>query len=585
MKPRSMKRSAALIATAALVVAACGGDDGDDADEAPTESETTDAPADTGDDADEPDTTDAPADTADTGDDADEPDTTADTGDDGAVEGADPTAILRYGQMRADSLDPIRQGVPCESTVLYTIFDTLVSLDSTGTPQPMLAESWEAMDGDVLRLNLRTDVTFHDGTPFDADAVVFNIDRVLNDPDSNIASQLTSVEGATVVDDSTVDLQLSGPAYAPTLAGLGDRAGMMASPTAVEAAGGSDDFSRAPVGAGPFRIEGDWAPRESASVRAVEDYWDPSAQNIAGIDFTELTQDWLNTLRAGDMDVVALQPLDIVAIEGDDDYKVTTGTTLTYRAFIMNETLEPFDDERVRQAVAHAIDREAIAQIQLQGIGEPSYQFVPPSSFAYDPALDDVYTYDPDRARELLAEAGYEDGLAIESAIGSSATSYVQTGELVQAQLAEVGIDMDLQLIDAAAAIPRLFNEGPDGTGDLPSSPFGGAATADPDAGLRNIFSAEGSFNAGGNEPPGLIDLLDEAASTVDPDERAALYQEANRIAVEGVWHGVPLFFEVSGTGTQDYVGGVDDAISACFAPQDFFRDVYISEGREPIDG
>lgn len=580
MKPRWRATCAVLVA-GALIAAACGGDD--DGDGAAVTTAPPETPGETTVPDDDGDTT-PPDDGDDNGDGDDDgtPDDTAAPPDPGVD--IDQTAILRYGQMRADSLDPIRQGVPCESTVLFPIFDTLVHIDPSGTPQPMLAESWESLDGNVLRLHLRDDVTFHDGTSFDADAVVFNIDRVLNDPDSNISSQISAVEGATAVDDVTVDIQLSSPAFASTLTSLGDRAGMMASPAAVEAAGSSEAFARAPVGAGPYRIDGEWIPRESASVLAAENYWDPSAQNLAGIDFTEFTQDQLNALRAGDMDVVALVPLDIVAIEGDTNYKITPGTTLTYRLFLMNETLPPFDDIRVRQAIAHAIDRETIADIQNLGLGGPAYQLVPETSMAYDPALDEIYPYDPDRARELLAEAGYADGLSIESAIGSSATSYIQTGELVQAQLAQVGIDMDLQLIDAAAAIPRLFSEGPDGTGDLPSSPFGGAATIDPDPGFRNIFAADGGFNAGGNEPEGLIALLDEAAASVDGDERARLYQEANRIAVEGVYHGVPIFFEVSATATQNYVGGVTEAISACFAPQGFFRDVFISAGRVPVD-
>lgn len=562
----------ALLLSVSLFAAACG-DDGDDS-SAPSDADTgSDDGSDAGDDGD-----------SDAGDsDAGDSDSDGDDATDGDGPAADTTAILRFGQMRADSLDPVREAVPCESTVLYTIFDTLVTLDAAGQPQPMLAESWEIIDDTILRLHLRDDVLFHDGTEMDAASVVFSLERVLNDPDSNISSQLDSVASVTEVDEVTVDLELSAPTFAATLANLGRRPGMIMSPTAFEAAGNSEAFSRAPVGTGPYRIEGDWSPRESASVRAAENYWDPSAQNLAGIDFTEFTQDQLNALRAGDMDVVALKPLDILSIEGDDSYKVTPGPSLTFRIFVMNETLEPFDDPLVRQAVAHAIDREAIADIQLQGLGGPAYQFVPEGSLAYDESLNELYPYDPDRARELLAEAGYADGLSIESAIGSSATSYVQTGELVQAQLAEVGIDMDLQLVDSATMVPALFSDGPDGTGALPSAPFGGGATQDPDFGFRNIFTAGGAFNAGENEPPGLVELLDEGAASLDPEERAEAYQEANRIGVEGVYHGVPLWFEVTATATQPYVGGVDQAISECVATQSFFRNVYISEGREAV--
>ncbi|HUF96623.1 MAG TPA: ABC transporter substrate-binding protein, partial [Ilumatobacter sp.] len=382
-------KTGVLFVAAATIASACGGDSDDES--TATTSGGGDTPATTA-GGDTPATTaggDTPATTAG----GDTPATTgggdapATTAAPESADEIDTAAVLRYGQFRVDSLDPIRQGVPCETSVLYPLFDTLVTIDLDGAPQPMLAESWELLDGNVLQLKLREDVTFHDGTPLNAEAVVFNIDRVLNDPESNISAQLASVQSVAAVDEFTVDLQLASAAAAPTLASLGDRAGMMISPTAYAAAGSSAAFSQAPVGAGPYRIEGSWAPRESGSIRAADGYWDPTAQHLAGVDFTEFTQDQLNALRAGDMDVVALAPLDISVIEGDNAFNLVTGPTSTMRIFVMNETIAPFDNLLVRQAIAHAIDRETIADIQLMGLGEAAYQPVPSTNFAYDPTL------------------------------------------------------------------------------------------------------------------------------------------------------------------------------------------------------
>ncbi|HEY8527912.1 MAG TPA: ABC transporter substrate-binding protein [Acidimicrobiales bacterium] len=491
----------------------------------------------------------------------------------------DRSAILKWGSMRAESLDPIRQVAGTEEVWLNAIFDTLLTISPIdGTIGPRLAEEWE-VDGQRIRLTLRDGVTFQDNTPFDAEAVKFNLDRVLSDPDSNIRSRIPQLARVRVVDDGTVDLELSEPTPLAVLMALTNRPGMMASPTAVREAGSSAAFSEAPVGCGMYRVEGAWHPRESLSVRAWDGYWDPDAQTLGGIDFTEVAMSQkVNALRSGSIDIASFEGFDVSALEQEDSIRLTVGPAPRGRGLTVNSTIAPLDDLRVRQAIAHAIDREAVVEALTSGYGEPRYQPFASDSPAYDPELDDLYTYDPDRARDLLAEAGYEDGLSFRSIVGGTATSYVTFGELLQAQLREVDIDMDLELVDQASTIPQLFEQD-----RAASAPIGGGATAaETDLFIRQYYLRDGAFNAGNTEVRGIRTLLRRAGASPDTDAARVHYREINRRVLEDLQQIIPVYAEAAITGHQDYVGGLTRAVLDTDINPELLRGIYITEGREP---
>ncbi|HEV8299018.1 MAG TPA: ABC transporter substrate-binding protein, partial [Acidimicrobiales bacterium] len=179
----------------------------------------------------------------------------------------DANAILKYGTMQAVSLDPVKQGTPCEVSQMRLIYDTLTQFDENNKLQPMLATSWTLDTPTQLTMKLRTDVKFQDGTPFDATAAKFNIDRVLSDPVSNIKGMLTMLDSVSVVDPSTIQFKMKIAAGGPLLAALADRSGMMISPTAYKALG-ADGFNKAPVGSGMYKVTGEWRPVESLSIRS-----------------------------------------------------------------------------------------------------------------------------------------------------------------------------------------------------------------------------------------------------------------------------------------------------------------------------
>jgi peptide/nickel transport system substrate-binding protein len=496
---------------------------------------------------------------------------------------SDPKAILQFGQMQGESYDPIRQ-VGVEYIQLYAIFDKLLSYSTNGTIEPQLATGYQAT-AEKVRLNLRTGVTFQDGTPFNAQAVQSSLNRVLHDPSSSIASNISMLSSVQIVDSHTVDLLLSEPSVQALLFQLADRPGMIVSPTAVAKAGSSANFSQKPVGAGPYAIHGAWFPREKMSVRAWPGYWNKSAQLLGGVDFTNVLEGaTVNAMRAGSVDVNVLAATDASALKGDPSVKVRTGPGDFIMGLNINLTKPPFNNLKVRQAVSHAINRVAVNQALTSGLGSPAFQFATSNSPAYDASLNSLNEYSPSKAKKLLKEAGYGKGLSFPAIIAATAAVYVQFGELIQSQLSEVGIKMDLQQINQADVIPMLW--GANGNhGTAISAPIGGGISL---AGVAQGFATQtlssGYENTGGYEVPGIAPILKAAASATTYAQSAALYKKANGIVTKNVCVMIPVFTPPSIIGIQDYVGGNPPAITANGLP-DFLRTMYISQGKKPISG
>jgi peptide/nickel transport system substrate-binding protein len=511
--------------------------------------------------------------------------TTTSSSSTGAAAKADLTAVLRYQGVVGPSQDPIHPQQTCEPLTLHAIYDALFDYDATGKLVPQLATSYEVRPNNVLRLSLRTGVQFQDNTPFNADAVAFNIDRVLNDPASTIKTTLADVQATTVVDQSTIDIQMKRAAVGRILPALADRAGMMASPQAVKAAGSSANFAKAPVGAGMYKVTGAINARQSMSVRRWDGYWDKSAQQLGGIDFTEIPfTSLVNAIQAKDADWVSPQSVaDGNSLKGKTDIRLYTNAGTQFRLLIMNETLPPFDNPRVREAVAYAINRPALAKALTQDTVKATYQEFPPTSAAYDPKLDQnpVFPFDQTKAKALLQQSGVSN-VTFDAYVGASATSFVQMGELIAAQLQQVGITMNVKTVDIATAFPTIFLQGPTKHGIAQAASYGGVATPDPDQQFHDHFLSDGSTNAGGNEAPGVRSLLEEAEATSDATARATIYRQANNLVTQQVQDGVPIFFDPAITAVQNYVGGVTKATQYCDSR---FRGVYISQGHTPVTG
>lgn len=490
----------------------------------------------------------------------------------------DPTAILKFGAMRGSSYDPMVVGTQTEYPQLNVIFDTLVSIDPlTNEVLPRIATKWD-IQTDRIRFTLRDGVTFQDGTPLDAAAVKFSIDRTIKDPESNIATRVPMLGSVEVVDPKTVDLVMAQPEPVPLLLQLADRTGMIVSPTAVKAAGNSLAFSAAPVGAGMYKVQGQWFPRESMSVRAWDGYWDKAAAKLGGIDFTEVAMAaQLNALRAGEVDMGSYQGADADSIKGQGNLRLTVGYTPLIKGLVINITQAPFDKLELRQAIAYAIDRDAAVKALTFGYGRPAYQMFAQESVAYDPALEGHYKYDVDKAKALLSSVGVSD-LKFDSIIGSTSAPYVAFGQFLQANLKKASINMNLELVDTSTVIKRLY-----GDFTTPSAPIatsGGVA----DTIIRLQLLNDGALNAGKIEVPGVRELVLKAAVAKTPKEAQTDYQAISKIQVDGVYSIIPVFNEPALLGYSEFVGGVTRGFADTDNSPEMFRGIYITQNKVPAD-
>ncbi len=513
--------TAALVA-AALVVTACGGSDDD---------------ADTDDDTEEP---------ADAGEGGDEPTDPGDSGDEGgtdepAADGefdTDATFIYAY-PIGVSRLDPHQASISQDGTTLFPAYDRIVHLSPQGDLIPGLAESWEfSEDGLTLTLNIREGVTFHDGATLDAEGVKTNLDRARNLEGSSVATDLGAISEVTVIDPQTVELTLSAPNVS-IIGSLADRAGIMVSPQALAVEVNLDEEM---VGAGPYRMT-DHTPGASTTYERFDDYWDTeNVPNVAGLEIRVIADQVarLNALRTGQINATQIGQNQVQEVEGDDSIEVQLNTELQYFYVVQNRARAGQDDLRVRQAMMHGLDREAICDALLFGLCQLTDQPFPPGYFAYDDSIDDVlYPYDPELARSLLDEAGVSD-LSVSMLIPAGLPTYPEMAEIIQAQWGELGIDVSIEPAEPTQLGELMFAQ--ESADDMLAS-WGGRP--DPAMTLNQRMSADGFANPGGHTTDSMTEAIEQSTSIGDPDERQAALQAGSREVAESVLEMVVLFPQI----------------------------------------
>ena len=460
----------------------------------------------------------------------------------------------------AGTLDPANQTSANSLAPATHIYDGLTTFEpGTTEPIPALATSWETSDdGTEWTFNLREGVTFHDGTDFNADAVVFNFERWfdLDHPNNQGPDQFiywgymfegfkqdgTSVmESIEKVDDFTVKMTLTRP-NAALLNTLTMENFRFASPTAVEEQG--DTYGTAEgqaVGTGPFEVT-EWIQEDHITLGRFDDYWGDAA-TLDEIVYTVIpdTSAAFLALQAGDIDALSMwaspSPDDIEAAKSDPNLQVVYNPGLNVGYLGLNHAKEWLQNLDVRLAINHAIDKQAIIDAIYPGDAVPASQFEPESLFGYNTAIED-YAYDPDLARELLAGSGVE--------IPDPATFYVMPvsrayypdpaaiGELIQAQLADVGINVEIT--SPAWPQPYLGDLQTDGSKhDLFMLGWVGD-NGDPDNFLCVFFCGAATTwdndGAGGGVAPDqeIADLLSAAVAETDFDTRVGLYETINQM-------------------------------------------------------
>lgn len=455
-----------------------------------------------------------------------------------------PPNVLVVGQIaEPQSLDPQHVSAVNDFRILMNVYDGLVRYkDGTLEVEPALATDWTiSEDGLEYTFNLREGVTFHDGSPLNAEAVKFSFERMINEdhpyhtgtfPLSFYFSAVASVEA---VDDSTVRFTLNEP-FAPFLSNLAYPAGLIVSKAAVEQHG--EDFDRNPSGTGAFKFA-EWQSNTRVVIERNPDYWDGPAP-LEAVVYRPITD--ANTrvaaMLAGEIDVMVEVPPDNVAtFEQSADYELYESAGPHLWFLILNAKEGPFQHQAARQAVNYAVDKQSLVENVLQGTATVAAGPTPPAfNWAYNEELD-PYPYDPDKARELLSEAGVEEGTDVTFYVtqgGSGMLDPVSMGTAIQADLEAVGLDVEIETYEWNTFL-GLVNPGLEGKADMAEMAW---MTNSPDTlpflALRTeAWPEQGGFNSGYYSNPEVDELLQKARTSTDQAERAALYKQMQEIVYE----------------------------------------------------
>jgi peptide/nickel transport system substrate-binding protein len=452
-----------------------------------------------------------------------------------------PPGVLVVAQIaEPKSLDPQAVTAVNDFRILMNLYDGLVGYKSgTLEVEPALATDWTISDdGKTYTFTLRDGVTFHDGSPFNAEAVKFNFERMLdeNHPFHDtgpfpLSFFFSAVDSVDAPDEKTVVFHLKDP-YAPFLSNLAYPTGLIVSPAAVKEFG--KDFGRHPSGTGPFKFA-EWESNSKVVVEANPDYW-KGAPDLKAVVFRPITD--ANTrvaeMLSGGIDVmVEVPPDNLATFSNDAAFKVYEQAGPHLWFLILNAKEGPMADKRVRQAVNYAIDKKALVENVLQGTAEVAAGPTPPAfAWAYNEALQ-PYPHDPEKAKALLKEAGHEnaDLTFYVTEGGSGMLDPVAMGAAIQADLAEVGLNAKIETYEWNTFLGKV-NPGLEGKADMAEMAW---MTNDPDTlpylALRTgAFPDEGGFNSGYYSNPDVDKLLEEARRETDQAKRAVLYKKMQEI-------------------------------------------------------
>ena len=435
------------------------------------------------------------------------------------------------------TLDP-GQGVGgTDYPYLYTLFESILRFDpKTLEPAPGLAEKWEFIGKDktVFQFKLRPNLTFQDGTPVDAEAVRASLLHFKND---GRVRDLDIVKYVDIVDPLTIALTLTQP-YSPITAILADRAGMIISPTAFKKLG--KDFDRAPVGAGPFMIK-KWTAGQTMELEKFPGYWNKDRIQLNGIRFRFIANptSLVSAALTGQVDYAfALDPKNFSVLKASPRIRVESEPTLAYYEIALYLG-PPLDNLKVRQALAMSLDRQVLRDAIIGDAGGegPTSLPVPPSSFASSPEWANAIRYDPMKAKRLLAEAGYPDGIALKIC-GSPSTGYgADILDIEREQMKPAGITLDVTMMTSSACLQAASVKH-----DFLLLQIGFSGRPHPFMTFQQNFGSAGQYNGAHVKYPGVDELLDKLAATYTNATQKPLFAELDRLWVEQVPH-LPLFF------------------------------------------
>lgn len=431
-------------------------------------------------------------------------------------------------------LDPTAGAAAAIDEVLYAnVFEGLTRVGASGEVLPGLAESWEASeDGKTYTFKLRTGVTFHDGTAFDAEDVKFSLDRARAEDSTNAQKGLfASIASVEVVDPATVRVSLKDP-QGSFLYNLGWGDAVIVAPESAET------NKEKPVGTGPFRFD-TWAKGSSITIAKNPDYWgEPVALEKAEFRIVPDAAAAIPALLSGD--VQALPNFNVgdalPQVQSDPRFKVVIGATEGETILATNNKKPPFDQLKVRQAIAHAIDRKAIIDGASSGLGTPIGSHFSPANAAYID-LTSTYPHDVDKAKALLKEAGLENGFS--ATLKLPPVGYARDGgQIIASQLRDIGINLEIIPVEWADWLSQVFT---DKNYDL-------TIVSHTEPNDIDIYGRKDYYFNYDN--PDFDKIIEELNLASDETRRTELYKQAQKILAEDAVNG--FLFELPKIGIWD---------------------------------
>lgn len=420
-------------------------------------------------------------------------------------------------QLEPPGLDPTAGAAAAIDEVVYAnVFEGLTRIDENGAVVPGLADSWEvSADGRSLTFRLRSGVTFHDGTTFDAEDVKFTLDRARAEGSLNAQRALFApIERVEVLAADRVAVHLAYP-VGGFLYHLGFGDAVIVAPESAEA------NATNPVGTGPFRFK-EWRKGDKIALERFEGYWGaPAPLNAAVFRVIADPSAAYAALLSGDVDAFPNYPApeNLPALEKDKRFSVVVGSTEGETILAINNQKAPFSDVRVRRALAHAVDKAAIIEAAMFGYGVPIGSHFPPHDKDYVD-LTGLYPHSPEEARRLLAEAGFASGLKARLALPPP--SYARRGgEIIEAQMRAVGVELEIEQLEWAQWLQQVF-----AAKDFDLTIVAHTEPADIDIYARDDYYfgyRRAEFRA----------LMARLGATGDAAERSALLEDAQRMIAE----------------------------------------------------
>lgn len=439
------------------------------------------------------------------------------------------------------SLDPFRRIGRLDYNAVINLLDTLVHVGADAVPAPGLAESWDRVDDLTWRFRLREGVSFTDGTPVDAEAVIYGFARI---KEGNFGSQFARIDEVVALGEHEIEVRTS-ESFPTLLVELAQQYASIVSPAAFEAAG--DGFGRMPVGSGPFRIERFEPNRELVMVRN-EGWWGRDAEGNAlpyldRVIWRVLPDNETAALALGTGDIdflYTLPPAMAPLMMADPNITVSSGATFGWEYLFFDCTRPPFDNVHARRAVQFAIDRQAIVDAVSFGTSTPATGPITPSSWAYNSANPGAGLIGPgadlERARAEMEAGGLSDGFEV-TIIHPTFPELSAMAQALQAQLAEIGIRVVLDGKEIGGVLDHLFSS------NFTCLLIDWSGRIDEAMVFNAFFKSDGGNNFGKFADAAIDEIVDAAAAAPTIEDRAALYHEAERMIIEAsplAWISVP---------------------------------------------